>query len=119
MQPILGFLWGIICSSPWSSHPGASPLPSPANKHCPPLPAPLWCRVGNTGIKCKFEADGDAPSAAGHFLHQGYTHLQYLQTSCNEGRKSVYQRRSCKTDTGIKLTASQHDYKFITEKINM
>lgn len=42
------------------------------------LPVLLWCRVGNTGIKCRFVADDDAPSEDGHSLHQGYIHLQCL-----------------------------------------
>lgn len=38
------------------------------------LPAPLWCRAGNTGLRCRTAAAGAAPSAGGHSRHQGCTH---------------------------------------------
>ena len=88
-------------------------------KKCSQLsPAPLWCRVGNTGIKCKSEADDDAPFADGHFLHQGYIHLQYLQTNCHWGKKAFIREYLIKL-TENTITASECGYKFITKKINV
>lgn len=48
------------------------------------LPAPLWCTVGNTEIKCRSEVGDEALSAGGRFQSLEYTHPLCSQTSCGD-----------------------------------
>lgn len=48
------------------------------------LPAPLWCTVGNTEIKCRSEVGDEALSAGGRFQSLEYTHPLCSQTSCRD-----------------------------------
>lgn len=112
MQPILEVISGIICSSLWSSTLAPPHYPSSLQRTLPTLTRSSWCRVGNTGIKCKFEADGDAPSVAGHFRIRDILIFQYLQTNCREGQKKHASETVMQTDTRVGLTASQPACKF-------
>lgn len=64
----------------------SSSWPSQASSPALPLPAPLWCTVGNTGIKCRSEAGGEALSAGGRSRSLECTPPLCSQTSCTRDK---------------------------------